>query len=465
MAVDHQTYVIKSGGRPQGAGSYGDAEAVKNKIAATKPGEIITAAGTYDAMGTALNDVNTAIYEAAKVLADHWSGPAADAAQEALRRLYGTAGELVIRSTETARTLQWYGGSILPMYRNINWPKNIKSPAATAAAAQVMKNLNERIAQTWDGMPPQIEKNLPRLQDPYEPIPTDPGVGSSGSGSGGGGSTGGRSPGSGGGRLPHQSLPPTSRHDHAHLPALGGSVPSSSPHPPNPFPRGTELAGLTPGGDGPGGGLNLNGGIQVPSSGGGAGGFGAQGTNPGAAAAPFDGGGFRPGYIGMPSAAGARPNLPGVAGGNSSGAPFLSGSGRGDEKERQRTTWLAEDQDIWTGDEVSVLGVIGESPNRVAEPSLNGDDILSPDELQQLLDLVDEQPGGEIGEVFGGSSDFDLADDKLSDICDAQVKATVGQQPEDAIDVDEASLRDIGIDVSDLLDVDDLGKRNSQSSS
>src|SRR5690348_2383923 len=101
MAVDHQTYVIKDGGRPKGAASYGDADTVKNLITATQPGKITAAAGAFDDLGTALKDIQNALYDAANILADCWSGPAADKAQETLRRLYTTAEEVVIRSNET----------------------------------------------------------------------------------------------------------------------------------------------------------------------------------------------------------------------------------------------------------------------------------------------------------------------------------------------------------------------------
>ncbi|GAB3983198.1 hypothetical protein GCM10029978_089160 [Actinoallomurus acanthiterrae] len=474
MAVDHKTYVIKSGGRPQGAGSYGTPEDVQKLIAGTNPGKITNAASAYDEIGNAIIKAQNALWDAAKVLADHWSGPAADAAQQALRRLYATAGELVVRSNETAKTLQWYGGSILPMYRNIKWPeKNTDSPAARAAADQVMRNLNERIGQTWDGMPPQIEKNLPKLGHSYDNAPEQQPSGGAPSGGSGGGI-----PGGGGAQVP------TSHRPNLSLPHGGGQAPGqnypsgNSPLPGTSFPghgsNGTDLAGITPGGDSMGGGgaPGLGGDPMSPVVGTRGGGIGTSGLGTpagngfGPGITPLGGNGVPgTGYMGGPPS-GLQGRV--AASGrqvSENGMPFASGSGRSDEKKRTRTTWLSEDEDVWTGGEQAVHGLIGEARNRVAEREQDADEFLSMDELQELLNLVRDETGGEIGAPFSTESSIDLADDPLSRIVDARFDAmaeeAAGSLVTDVSDLDEASMGAFGIGFADVDDVDDLGNRHS----
>ncbi|MEV5709170.1 WXG100 family type VII secretion target [Actinoallomurus sp. NPDC052274] len=408
MGVDHHTYVIKSGGRPQGAGSYGSPDDIRELIAGTHPGSITDAAQAYDAIGNAIIEAQNALWDAAKVLADYWSGPAAEAAQLVLRRLYGTAGELVVRSNETAKTLQWYGGSILPMYRSINWPKkNTDSPAAIAAADQVMRNLNERIAQTWDGMPSQIEKNLPQLSErgdqPSGDIPSEnPG----GKGAGEHGDAGSV-------RVPrgHVSLPHTGKTHYGSPNTPGG--PSTLPE-----PGGADLAGGTPppsgslsSGLGPASNSLPPGIPGGPASGPGPSGIGDIGL--GGVGGSFRSGDFRPGVgkpgtpgeteaLGSSRSAGGRPSV-GVGRSNEIGTPAPSGGGRSDEKERERTAWLAEDRDLWTVGADAVPGVIGDAPNLLRQSAQDEDELLTVDELQELLDLVDE-PAKETGEEFSQPS-------------------------------------------------------------
>jgi hypothetical protein len=423
MAVDHHTYVIKSGGRPQGAGSYGSPETVKSMIAATQPGKVTTAAQTYDAMGNAIINAQNALWDAAKVLADRWSGPAADAAQQALRHLYATAGELVVRSNETAKTLQWYGGSILPMYKAIKWPeKNTDSPAATAAADQVMRNLNERIAQTWDGMPPQIEQNLPRLSERGD----QPGGGTPSGNAGGGGGGGYGSSGGAGVPSPlhgHMSLPNESRNGlpkapggPSNIPGAGGAdLAGGPPSPPGSFggglgPGGSPLPGGTSGGSALGLGTSGAGGLGL----GGAGGTFAPGNamfRPGMGKLNAPG---EPDALGAGRGPGGR-SVPGAGRSNEGGVPAASGGGRSDEKERERTTWLAEDRDVWTGGADAVPGVIGDAPNLLRQGKQDDDELLTVDELQELLDLVDE-PAKETGEDLGQPATFHFVDEPGSSV-------------------------------------------------
>jgi Proteins of 100 residues with WXG len=427
MAFDHKTYVIKSGGRPQGSGSYGSPETVKSMIDATQPGRVTSAANAYDAMGNAIIDAQNALWNAAKVLADHWSGPAADTAQQALRRLYATAGELIARSNETAKTLQWYGGSILPMYKAIKWPeKNTDTPPALAAADQVMRNLNERIAQTWDGMPPQIEENLPHNTDQARGPSTEDLREQGGTGGGAAGS-GGSGQGSGASHIPA----------HSTSPHVGGSVPQGFPAPSEnsfgiPHAPGADLAGAPPSTSGAlHGGLGPENGLLPGKGALGTGSLAPGASGSGALGAGFGSGGITRG-VGSFSPGGPRPNLPeeplhgtsqgtragqsersgqGGSGRRSNGeaGPLTSAGGRRDERERERTTWLAEDPDFWAGEFEAVSGVIGDEPKRIRQSKQDEYDLLTVDELQKLLDLVDE-PAKETGEERSQPATHDVTD-------------------------------------------------------
>ncbi|MCO5966918.1 WXG100 family type VII secretion target [Actinoallomurus soli] len=414
MALDHRTFAIKSGGRPQGAGSYGDADTVRRMIAATQPAKITTAAAAYDAMGTALNELQTALYDAAKVLAGCWGGPAADNAQQVLRCLYTTAEELVIRSNETAKTLQWYGGSILPMYRSIQWPENTRSPAATTAADQIMKNLNERIAQTWDGMPPQIERTLPRFAGRGDGSP-DADADADGADRLG---TSGAKRQAGHVRIGVPRMPehpsrtsrggPTSRShglaekpigDSSGLPSgLGTGLAGMAPSEPGSLKGGLGLGGGPPLGDVPAGpgGADLGGPMVQAFSGtigpGGSlfgSGAGSSLFNEESSPSPGRETGTRQRLGAGESRAGAR--------GSGEAGPMISGGRRPDEKERQRTVWLVEDQDVWTGEAEVAPSVIGDASDHLGRRKQDDDEFLTVDELQDLLDLVDE-PAKETGE-------------------------------------------------------------------
>ena len=463
MGAQQHTYAIRTGSRPLGSGPYGTPAQVENLIAATQPEKITAAAQAYGAASSKLSEAQNSIYEAAKVLADYWSGPASDAAQKALQRLHATAGELAHRGNQMSKTLQWYGGAILPMYKNLEWPASATTEGgdqsgfdtAPIAAVAVMASLNQRIGQTWDGMPPQVEKNLPDLAERYSHVPTE-----TGGGSAGGASTGGSPSGSGGAHLPNTPHPKSRGHDSSGWPTFPGGSPNSPP------PGGSELAGITPGtgdpgngGFGPGGSPFSPGGSGTGSPGlsGGGTGFGPGRALFGPAGAPGLGaGGTRSGVV--PS---EEPGLPRVGRGGESGVPVGSGGGRTDEKERERTTWLTEDRDIWTGDEAFSPGVIGDARNRFLDSQRDEDDILRPDELQEFLDLVDDEAGGTTGEDFSKTSDLDLTDDEVAEILDATPRQEGVEKEQPRFIVDEADFDDLGVDLADLLDIDDLGKRES----
>jgi hypothetical protein len=116
-----------------------------------------------------------------------------------------------------------------------------------------------------------------------------------------------------------------------------------------------------------------------------------------------------PEALGAGRAPGGRPGA-GAGRINEGGIPPAPGGGRSDEKERERTTWLAEDRDIWTGGADAVPGVIGDAPNRLRHSKQDDDELLTVDELQELLDLVDE-PAKETGEDLSQSATFHFVDE------------------------------------------------------
>jgi len=139
-----------------------------------------------------------------------------------------------------------------------------------------------------------------------------------------------------------------------HLPGSDGHLPGSdgNGHIPSP-PGGSDLAGLGGGGGGSlAGGLGGGGGGLGGGLGGGGGGLGAGGGL-GSTGAGLGG-------AGTLGAGGAAPRA-GVGGANGAGGMPMGGmgGGGGQKEERERTTWLTEDEDVWGGDGDAAPPVIG----------------------------------------------------------------------------------------------------------
>src|SRR6266516_3912802 len=118
-----------------------------------------------------------------------------------------------------------------------------------------------------------------------------------------------------------------------------------------------------PGGPGPGGGVDTGAGLAGFDGGGGAGGGGAGGFGAGDAGGIGPGSGIGAGGGGAGLSGGGAGGGSGLAGGGAGagGAGAAAASGRGmmpmhggqggDEEERERSTWLTEDDDIWGGED------------------------------------------------------------------------------------------------------------------
>lgn len=199
--------------------------------------------------------------------------------------------------------------------------------------------------------------NTPDLPGPGHPGgPNYPGPGGGGTNPPGGGPGGFNPPGGGPGSPDYP----------------GGPGYPGGPNYPGGGGSGSDLAGLEPRvdpyGAGPGGFGPPGGGGGLPGGGGGGGGLpggagGLPGGMPGGAGAVGGMPGAMGGMPGGPGGAGrGRAGMAGMAGmgGMGMGMPMGAGGGHGGrQEERERTTWLAEDEDVWIGDEEAGPSVIG----------------------------------------------------------------------------------------------------------
>ena len=186
-------------------------------------------------------------------------------------------------------------------------------------------------------MPSELVYHTPLSSDKYDHVggPGGPGPGGFGPGTGPGGIGPGTGPGIGPGTGP-------------------GHGPGTGP--------GGYGPGTGPGGIGPGTGVDTGAGLAGFD--GGAGGFGAGdagGVGPGGGIGPGSGIGAGGGGAGLSGggAGGGAGLVGGGAGASGAGAAAAGGRGMmpmhggqgGDEEERERSTWLTEDDDIWGGED------------------------------------------------------------------------------------------------------------------
>ncbi len=468
MSTGHNTFEIKSGGRPTGNPSQYNFSYIQTLLEATDPGKVTTAGGAFNSAAQAAKHVAHELYEVGTRLSSEWKGADADAAQKALGQLYATANELYWRSQQAGQALQTYANA-LPKYKGLNWPPDGASPVEDKARQQVAETImgyaNQDLGTAWDSMPDKVQQNLPDLTrhhvDEGRYNSGSPSIGNSGGGGlgGGGGSfahvpkphlphggqdiTGGHHsqlagmpPGGGGlGTLP----PPTSTSPFG--PGGGGSP--FAPGGGNPFSPGG--LGMTPPFTGPGG---SSGGLPPGSSGLGTSpegmrpsGLSAEESTAGAAAAE-EAQAARTGMMG--------PQMGGAASGGAQSlerqrstwlteegetwaaeesVPGLLGTpvaGRtSEENERERTTWLTEEREIWTGEETFAPETIGDAPTRFDEPDEAAPEakdleVLDAEQLQEMLDAIiapdetnDESTSG--GELAGLLEDLDIEDVNMID--------------------------------------------------
>ncbi|TDC90346.1 hypothetical protein [Actinomadura sp. 7K507] len=352
-------------------------EDVKNKLKSLNPGKVGDASTAYKDAAEALAEMTDELRNNfANKIVTHWKGEAAQKALDQLGQVYNTAGTLSDDSHRNASLYAWYKHDVLDWYKTQGETMTdgwVHTGGDDDNARELMNRFIGRMKEAFDGHPLKIEKDLPSgVGNGGEDGPPygGPGPGSGGPGPFGGGGPGGSfggsglpasdgaspfsgGPGSGpgswnpggdggpfapgGGGGPHLSGVPGG----SGLPGGGGSL-SGAPS--------SDLAGMPGGGGGmPGGGGGMPGG-GMPGGGFGAdpGGFGG----PGAGAGGTGPGGGAMGAAGR--GAGMRGGMP------MGGMPMGAGGGQGGQgEERDRQTWLSEDEDVWGGDDDTAPPVIG----------------------------------------------------------------------------------------------------------
>ncbi|MEO3793979.1 hypothetical protein ABGB14_27515 [Nonomuraea sp. B10E15] len=368
---------------------------VKRYIDETDPGSVKLAGLYYEAAEPLLNSFAADLKTKAADLAKHYQGPAAYQTQLQLQGLAASARELATKLGAMGRSLKGYGETLRwaqmnvveSAYRDSRSDQDIDYAAVLNPfnsanrgdhrAADHMKAVNERIVGHYEQLPSEVQQALPIVVTPEMPDfqngPRLPG----GLPVGDHTNLGGYDP---------SSFGPGSVRG---VPAVAG--PGDGAYPGANYPGGDRPgSGDLPGGDGPGDGSVGN----VPSGQTGM----PDGANPGdpgsvagpTAAGPNSGGTDLAGYDpslgnttpgGTQTTTGGPGTGTGVPGGGSAGnggaalagagrtgaggmgfpmMPMMGGGagGRDQENDRESTTWLAEDDDVWGGPEGTTQSTI-----------------------------------------------------------------------------------------------------------
>ncbi|REE96579.1 hypothetical protein [Thermomonospora umbrina] len=355
-------------------------EEVKNRFKSLQPAPVATAAAAFKDASEKLAAAANALINHGKVLRDNWGGEEAKKALAQLSKVHWTATELSNKSFKVAHSYNWYSTEILTFYKNLG--ETMSDGMFTTGgdheyARERLAKFYQRTGEAQMVMPNSVSKDLPASdignQQPPPGGGRPPGGGPGGLPNGGGPGGGPGNPkfpdpngpnypnpnGPGGPNYPGPGDPngPGNPNYPGGPNGPGGPNYPGGPNGPNyPGPGG----GGFPGGGGGGGGDLANlpggGGGGLPGGGGGLPGGGPGGIGgvpPGGAGA----GGLGPGGIG-----GFGPGGLGAAGrGGLGGMPMMPGAGGGKdgEQDRERTTWLTEDEDVWGADGDTAPPVIG----------------------------------------------------------------------------------------------------------
>ena len=286
------------------------------------PSLVAESGRAHTAASEVLADIAESLAKHVQVLAEAWSGQAAQAAVTSFGQLHETAIGLAQASAKTGAVLSWLGETILPFY------KNYKAPALSVighieaavghnpsdiAAQQIMERLNNRLVEANTNLPPSVSKNLPAgLREAQARLVPGPGSGGARAGAAAG-AVGGLA-GAAGGGAGGLASGGTGGPGGGAVGSLGGGSHGS--------PGATTTLASAPGGAGgsaPG---------PVTPGGSGTGGSGAPGpVTPGG---PGSGGGTVPVLPGVPGASGADGGTSGEVPGGP-GGPGLAGEGAGGE--------------------------------------------------------------------------------------------------------------------------------------
>ncbi len=365
---------------------------VKDYLDGTNASQVANAGNAYDQASASLANLAGRLVTHAQLLSENWGGQSASQAIGQFKDLHDAAANAANANWQVGNVLSWYGNEILPWYvQNAPHPGTLggwyedvggDDTNADGAAQQHLARLNDRIVQASNAYPAAVQMKLP-------PPGTDNqgyGGGGSGGGGAGGGVRGGGIPGGPGGGIPGGGIPG----------GPGGGIPGG---PGGGMPGGGGPGGGIPGGGIPGGGVPGGGhgslaGYNPPGvpggglpggpggipgggiAGGGIPGGGLAGGGPGAGGLgggglgglPIPGGGVLGGGLdgagdaGLSGGAGGlaaeeaaardAAAAEGMAGRGMTGMPMMGGAGGGQGgKERERQTWLTEDEDFWGANE------------------------------------------------------------------------------------------------------------------
>lgn len=334
-------------------------------------------ADSVHTVGTAYVSAASALATAARNLEQHaeqlsgrWRGKTATTALRQMGQLNTTAVEMANKSRDTGDPLKWLATTILPWFRDTGSGLDhggrvhvgpIDMGREDGQARDLMDRLNNRLAEAHNAMPERVVKDLPPApgRDDHGPLGTRP-IPSGGGPPPSFGGPGGELPDGPGSypgpgdpynRDPDGGLHTQPDYTRPITTAPGLYTPGDPYGPGGEYPGpggglpgdGTSLAGVPDGGGfggGPGsygGGGAGTGGFGDPAPGGSYSGTGgAPGSGPGAGGTPFG-----------PGGAGARPAGAGTGGLGRGMVPPMGGAGGQDEQERERSTWLTEDEDVW----------------------------------------------------------------------------------------------------------------------
>ncbi|MFF5260112.1 hypothetical protein ACFY4C_14275 [Actinomadura viridis] len=345
---------------------------VKERFKKIDPGVVNDASAEYIKAANALADYTRKLEGYADKLIKHWKGENAQKALDQLGQVHRTSAKMSDKSLATSNSFKWYGTEILPHYKAVGetmedgWDDDDSDD--NRWAKEKLERLFMRTAQSHNNVPQEVEQDLPERTGGNTPPPGGP-PGGGGGGVGGGGGGGGKFPGGSpggmpdGGKFPDGDRSPFASLDNNRNPHLDPSSYTGT------RPGSSQLAGLgDPGGasfGGAGGGSNLSSmGDGGGMPGGGGGGLGGGGGNYPGGGGP---GGLGSGAVGTAGMGGGafRGAGAGAGAGRMGGMPMggmpMGGAGQGNqgEQERERETWLTEDEDVWGADDDTAPPVIG----------------------------------------------------------------------------------------------------------
>ncbi|MCO5972859.1 hypothetical protein [Actinoallomurus soli] len=408
------TFPMRAGAPSGTPGEYNSRKDIDDLLKKTAPDDVKAAGQNYQDFASAYEKVTTDLVTVRGMLHEAWGGTDAAAAQSALREIWASSATI-------QRSAQEFGSAINDYGSNLDWYQKRPPSKDLAEARSWMAGANERVYQAWAGMPSDVSTTLPPNNSLYEPSPTTGAkrIGETAGGSPAGNPVAdGRAPGVGGHAPKIRS---GASEGSSHVPGSGHPVSgadgsntqlagSPAPDPRTEMPGGrTGLLPNAPGSPGmPGAGIDapprgvigglLPGGPGVISPANGPwGGVGSRRAVSDAAASAAEEAQAAETRAASQAAEMRAASQAGVVG------PAGGAAGDRRDRERERTTWLTEDEDVWTGGIEAGSHLIGareakdESASAGDEaPELVQIDLSSDsDDLDQLLYELSLEDSGE----------------------------------------------------------------------